>query len=51
VNRANQAHQRNVNLTPEALRAAGSPPWPGNIRELGNLVERLVLLARRRSDP
>ncbi len=45
LSRANQAHQRNVNLTPDALRALQRHPWPGNIRELGNVIERLVLLA------
>jgi Nif-specific regulatory protein len=45
LNRANQAHQRNVNLTPDALARLARHSWPGNIRELGNLIERLVLLA------
>ena len=45
LNRANQAHQRNVILTPEAVAQLVAHPWPGNIRELGNLVERLVLLS------
>jgi Nif-specific regulatory protein len=45
VSRANQTHQRNVNLSPEALARLEQHGWPGNIRELGNLIERLVLLA------
>jgi len=45
LHRANQAHQRNVILTPEAVALLAAHPWPGNIRELGNLVERLVLLS------
>jgi Nif-specific regulatory protein len=45
VSRANQAHQRNVNLAPDALARLEVQPWPGNIRELGNVIERLVLLA------
>ena len=45
LSRANQAHQRNVHLTPEALALLDAHPWPGNIRELGNVIERLVLLA------
>ena len=45
VSRANQAHQRNVNLAPDALARLEAHHWPGNIRELGNLIERLVLLA------
>jgi len=44
VNRANQANQRNVNLSPAALSRLEANPWPGNIRELGNVIERLVLL-------
>ena len=44
LNRINQANQRNVNLSPEALDVLEAHPWPGNIRELGNVVERLVLL-------
>jgi Nif-specific regulatory protein len=45
VSRANQAHQRNVYLSTAALERLEAQAWPGNIRELGNLVERLVLLA------
>ncbi len=44
LNRANQAHQRNVNLTPAALARLARHPWPGNIRELTNVIERMVLL-------
>ncbi len=45
VNRANQANQRNVHLSGAALERLENHPWPGNIRELGNVIERLVLLA------
>ena len=45
VSRANQAHQRNVYLAPDALARLEAHDWPGNIRELGNLIERIVLLA------
>jgi Nif-specific regulatory protein len=45
VSRANQAHQRNVNLSADALLRLEAHHWPGNIRELGNLIERTVLLA------
>ena len=47
ISRANQAHQRNVHLTPGALERLDAHDWPGNIRELGNLIERVVLLADR----
>jgi Nif-specific regulatory protein len=45
LSRANQAHQRNVHLTPEALGRLAEHDWPGNVRELGNLIERVVLLS------
>ena len=45
LNRVNQANQRNVHLSPDALDALERHPWPGNIRELANVIERLVLLA------
>jgi Nif-specific regulatory protein len=45
VNRSNQTHQKNVYLSPEALDALTQQSWPGNIRELGNCIERMVLLA------
>ncbi len=44
LNRINQANQRNVNLSPAALEVFEAYAWPGNIRELGNVIERLVLL-------
>ena len=44
LNRTNQANQRNVHLSPAALAALEAHPWPGNIRELANVIERLVLL-------
>ena len=34
-----------MSLSPEALLRLEQHPWPGNIRELGNVIERLVLLA------
>ena len=46
LNRANQAHQRNVFLDVKVMERLQQHPWPGNIRELGNLIERLVLLSR-----
>ena len=45
VSRANQANQRNVYLSTDALAQLERHDWPGNIRELGNLIERVVLLA------
>jgi DNA-binding NtrC family response regulator len=34
-------------LSPDALRALRSHSWPGDIRELRNVIERAVLLSRR----
>jgi Nif-specific regulatory protein len=45
LNRFNQAHQRNVNLSPSAFERLQAHSWPGNIRELANLLERMVLLS------
>ncbi|MCE4222589.1 sigma 54-interacting transcriptional regulator [Methylobacterium sp. C25] len=45
LTRANQDNQRNVNLTQDALALLARHPWPGNIRQLANFIERLVLLA------
>ncbi|MCB2156204.1 sigma-54 dependent transcriptional regulator [bacterium] len=40
----NERYRRNVKrFTPEALRLLEQYPWPGNIRELRNVVERLVV--------
>ena len=44
LNRANQANERNVHLGAGALEALEAHDWPGNIRELANVIERLVLL-------
>jgi formate hydrogenlyase transcriptional activator len=33
-------------ISPSAMEALAAYPWPGNIRELQNLVERAVILAR-----
>ena len=43
-NHASQGNQRNVSLSPQAFSRLEQHPWPGNIRELGNVIERLVLL-------
>ncbi|HEV7814345.1 MAG TPA: sigma 54-interacting transcriptional regulator [Janthinobacterium sp.] len=44
LNRTNQANQRNVNLSLDAMARLERHAWPGNIRELSNLIERVVLL-------
>lgn len=40
---------REVSLEPEAIDKLKSYPWPGNIRELRNVVERSVLLSAEKS--
>ncbi|VTZ25394.1 Sigma-54-dependent Fis family transcriptional regulator [Methylocella tundrae] len=47
VNRANVTNQRNVNLTADAIERLKDHRWPGNIRQLSNLIERVVLLANK----
>ncbi len=44
LSRFNQANQRNVNLSAKGFERLQAYDWPGNIRELGNLIERVVLL-------
>jgi Nif-specific regulatory protein len=46
VSQLNQTHQRNVVIAPAALSSLVSYPWPGNIRQLYNVLERIVLLSR-----
>lgn len=41
----NQNNWKTIPCTPEAVRALQSYAWPGNIRELRNVMERLLLLA------
>jgi DNA-binding NtrC family response regulator len=42
---AGQTGKRLRGLTPDAQEALGRYPWPGNIRELENTMERAVLMA------
>jgi len=37
-------HKREVIITPQAMDALCAYPWPGNIRELQNTIERIVLM-------
>jgi len=45
LNRGNQRYKRNVILTPEALDVLEDYPWPGNIRQLENVIERAVIMS------
>lgn len=44
LNMANEEYGRKQNFTSGALRVLEQYPWPGNIRQLENLVKRSVLL-------
>jgi Nif-specific regulatory protein len=44
LNHFNQAYQRSVGLDAGAAALAERFPWPGNVRQLGNVIERVVLL-------
>ena len=39
-------HRSFSGFTEEAVRALASYPWPGNIRELSNVIERAAILSR-----
>ncbi len=41
--------QQRKEIAPEALKALQKYPWPGNIRELRNVVERLVIMTQERT--
>ena len=45
LDQLNLAHRRKVALLPEAMASLVAYPWPGNIRQLYNVLERVVLLA------
>jgi transcriptional regulator of acetoin/glycerol metabolism len=44
------ALERTPELAPDALALLESYPWPGNLRELKNVIERAVLLSEGRID-
>jgi two-component system, NtrC family, response regulator AlgB len=39
-------HRAFIGFTPEALQSLGHYAWPGNIRELSNVIERAAILCR-----
>ncbi|WP_255485111.1 MULTISPECIES: sigma-54-dependent Fis family transcriptional regulator [Oxalobacteraceae] len=47
ISLANDTFQRHATLTPGAMEQLIRFPWPGNIRQLQNIIERLVLLAEQ----
>ena len=47
-----KAHDRQFRgITAEAMQRLVSAPWPGNVRQLRNLIESMVVLAPGRRDP
>jgi two-component system response regulator HydG len=44
---AHRSKRRHLSISPEALRALVAHNWPGNIRELRNVLERAVALSAR----
>jgi len=45
LQKSNQRNGRNIKLTSELLDFLVTYRWPGNVREMQNLVERMVILA------
>jgi two-component system NtrC family response regulator len=43
-----QQYRRRLQFSPDALTAIARYPWPGNIRELQNAIQRAAILARGR---
>lgn len=47
LKRFNHENNKNVSISPEALRVLIEYAWPGNVRELENTMERLVVMSGR----
>ena len=45
LNKVSREYNRRLFFSPEALETLKNYNWPGNVREMENLVERLVILA------
>ncbi len=46
IRQANETHKTRIKgVTPEARRVLMAHPWPGNIRQLRNVIENMVVLA------
>lgn len=44
LNRANQRHRKNITFSQDVILYLNQYSWPGNIRELENIIERIVIL-------
>jgi Nif-specific regulatory protein len=49
LDKFNQVYQKNIRFSSEACEALKAYHWPGNIRELANTVERLIIMAEENS--
>jgi transcriptional regulator with PAS, ATPase and Fis domain len=47
LNKYNQRYKRKVKLIDSGLRALQNHTWPGNVRQLQHVIERLTILAPR----
>ncbi len=45
LKRFNEENDKNVSISPSALRVLMDYNWPGNVRELENTIERLVVMS------
>lgn len=45
IKKFNDIHGKNINISSDAIRVLEIYDWPGNIRQLENLIERIVILA------
>ena len=45
LQKASRDYNRSLRLSPEALKLLKAHPWPGNAREMENLIERLTIMA------
>jgi Nif-specific regulatory protein len=48
LEKVSREYERKLYFTPDALELLKSYNWPGNVREMENLVERLVIMAEGR---
>ncbi|MDZ7818791.1 MAG: helix-turn-helix domain-containing protein [Aliarcobacter sp.] len=44
LERSMRNHKKMVTITDEAMDALANYPWPGNVREMENTIERIVLM-------
>ena len=45
LNRSNQRYQKNISFSADVIHELNRNHWPGNIRQLENVIERIVILS------